>query len=146
VKRLPSEWAQDGVLAVDGRPVRDYGRASVLAPAGHKGAAFLVFDNFAVIERYNAADAYVIGVGHLADRLSGAAPLRGGWPEGDRALTKDERTELQRRLTANGFDTRGIDGRIGPLTTRALRAFQRSQGLVPDGYANPALLDRLRRL
>ena len=47
----------------------DHGPASVLLPGGARGAAFLIFRNFQVIERYNAADAYVIGVGHLADRL-----------------------------------------------------------------------------
>ncbi|MBV2359680.1 lytic murein transglycosylase [Thalassococcus sp. CAU 1522] len=144
IERMPSVWAQRGVLGIDGQPVRDYGVASVLLPAGHEGAAFLVFRNFAVIERYNTADAYVIGVGHLADRIKGGGPIRSGWPTQDRALTLDERMELQRRLTARGFDTRGIDGKIGPLTIDAVRGFQRSLGLPPDGYASPRLLNRLR--
>lgn len=145
-QRMPSEWARHGVLGVDGQPVPDHGQASVLVPAGHRGTAFLIFDNFAVIERYNAADAYVIGVGHLADRLAGAAPFQGGWPEGDRSLTRDERMELQQRLSAVGFDTRGVDGRIGPRTLSAVRDFQRSRGMVPDGYADTALLEQLRNL
>ena len=141
---LPSEWAALGVRAAEGGTVPDHGLASVLLPAGARGAAFLIFDNFAVIERYNTADAYVIGVGHLADRLAGGGPIRSGWPEGDRALTFAERQEMQRRLTGAGFDTRGVDGRIGPLTTAAIRDFQRSTGLIPDGYASLALLQRLR--
>ena len=144
LKRLPSEWARAGVVGVDGRPVPDHGRASVLLPAGAQGAAFLVFDNFAVIERYNTADAYVIGVGHLADRLRGGDPIRSVWPRGDRALTGPERRELQQRLTAAGFDTRGVDGKIGPLTIEAVRRYQRSLGLAPDGYASLAILQRLR--
>jgi len=51
---------------------------------------------------------------------------------------------MQRRLTAAGFDTRGIDGRIGPRTIAAVRAWQRAQGLTPDGYASLSLLQRLR--
>ena len=144
LKRLPSEWARAGVVGVDGRPVPDHGRASVLLPAGAQGAAFLIFDNFAVLERYNTADAYVIGVGHLADRLRGAGPIRASWPRGDRALTFPERRELQQRLTAAGFDTRGVDGKIGPLTIEAVRAYQRALGLAPDGYASLAVLERLR--
>ena len=144
ITRMPSDWARLGVVDMDGRAVRDLGPASVLLPAGAEGAAFLIFANFAVIETYNTADAYVIGVGHLSDRLRGAGPIRGTWPRWDRALSFDERTELQRRLTARGFDTRGVDGRIGPLTIRAVRAFQTSQGLLPDGYASPGLLARLR--
>lgn len=141
---MPSEWARMGVVGIDGRAVPDYGSASVLVPAGAEGAAFLIFKNFAVIERYNTADAYVIGVGHLADRIGGAGPIQHSWPRGDRALSYAERQELQRRLTAAGFDTRGVDGRIGPLTIEAIRAYQRSIGQVPDGYASLRLLTRLR--
>lgn len=144
LRLMPSEWARAGVVAVDGRAVPDHGRASVLLPAGARGAAFLVFDNFAVIERYNTADAYVIGVGHLSDRLRGAGPIRSGWPRGDRALTLPERRELQSRLTASGFDTRGVDGKIGPRTIEAVRAYQRTLGLAPDGYASLDVLSRLR--
>ena len=144
LRRLPSEWARAGVVGADGRAVPDHGRASVLLPAGAQGAAFLVFDNFAVLERYNTADAYVIGVGHLSDRLRGGDPIRSDWPRGDRALTGAERRELQQRLTAAGFDTRGVDGKIGPLTIEAVRGYQRSQGLAPDGYASLAVLRRLR--
>ncbi|WP_371038717.1 lytic murein transglycosylase [Rhodosalinus sp. FB01] len=144
ILKMPSDWARRGVVGMDGRPVRDFGAASVLLPAGSKGAAFLIFKNFEVLERYNTADAYVIGVGHLSDRLRGGPPFRGGWPRGDRALTYDERKEMQRRLTRAGFDTQGIDGRIGPLTIAAVRAFQQSRGIVPDGYASLALLERLR--
>ncbi len=144
IMKNPSDWARIGVLGVDGRPVRDYGKASVLLPAGGDGAAFMIFDNFAVIEHYNTADAYVIGVGHLGDRIMGGAPIRADWPRSDRALTLKERKELQQRLTEAGFDTRKIDGRIGPLTINAVRAYQVASGLVPDGYASLRLLKRLR--
>ncbi|MDA7429467.1 lytic murein transglycosylase [Primorskyibacter aestuariivivens] len=143
-RKMPSQWAQLGVLTRNGRPVPDYGAAYVLLPAGSRGAAFLVFKNFDVIKRYNAADAYALGVGHLSDRLIGGGPIEGGWPTGDRALTRDERKELQRRLTARGFNTRGVDGRIGPNTVKAIRGFQRSAGLTPDGHASHRLLQRLR--
>jgi lytic murein transglycosylase len=142
--RLPSEWARKGVLSLDGKAVPDHGPASVLLPAGHQGAAFLVFDNFEVLESYNTADAYVIGVGHLSDRIGGGARIQGNWPRQDRALTYDERIELQTRLTQAGFDTQKIDAKIGPLTIQAVRDFQKSQGLVPDGYASLAILGRLR--
>ncbi len=144
VTRAPSEWAALGVRDMDGASVPDHGPAAILLPAGAGGAAFMIFDNFAVIERYNSADAYVIGVGHLADRLAGGGPIGGGWPEGDRALTFDERQEMQRLLTLAGFDTQGVDGRVGPLTIDAIRGFQDRAGLIPDGYASLALLQRLR--
>ncbi|SEF83840.1 lytic murein transglycosylase [Jhaorihella thermophila] len=143
IEKMPSDWAALGVRGIDGQPVPDHAPASILLPGGHRGPAFMIFPNFAVLERYNTADAYVIGVGHLGDRLMGAGPVGHPWPD-DRALTYDERIELQRRLTERGFDTQGIDARIGPLTINAVRAFQNAQELIPDGYPSPALLARLR--
>ncbi|MEM6406964.1 MAG: lytic murein transglycosylase [Pseudomonadota bacterium] len=144
VLKRPAEWGALGVKGLDGRDVADHGQASILLPAGAQGVAFMIFKNFEVIERYNTADAYVIGVGHLADRIRGAGPFEASWPRGDRGLSFEERKELQRRLTAKGFDTKKIDGKIGPLTIGAVRAYQRAEGLVPDGYASLRILERLR--
>ena len=115
-----------------------------MVPAGAEGAAFMTFPNFHVIERYNAADAYVIAVGHLSDRIAGGEPIQADWPREDRSLSNAEREELQRRLTAAGFNTQGIDGRIGPLTVAAVRAYQRETGMVPDGFASLRVLEALR--
>jgi lytic murein transglycosylase len=142
--RSPAAWARAGVMGVDGKPVPNYGRASILLPAGSQGVALMIFDNFKAIERYNAADAYVIGVGHLSDRIKGGPAFRSGWPNDDRALTFAERKEMQQRLTRAGFSTQGLDGRIGPNTIDAVRRYQRAQGLTPDGYASLNLLQRLR--
>ncbi len=143
-RKMPSDWARSGVVGMDGKPVHDYGAASVLLPAGANGAAFLIFKNFTVISRYNTADAYVMGVGHLSDRLRGKGPILGTWPRDDRALSFSERQEMQRLLTGRGFDTRGVDGRVGPMTIAAVRDFQRSVGMPADGYASLSVLSRLR--
>jgi membrane-bound lytic murein transglycosylase B len=37
-----------------------------------------------------------------------------------------------------------VDGVIGPNTIAAIRAFQKTQGLTPDGYASYDILQRLR--
>ncbi len=144
VSKSPTDWAALGVRTHTGQAVPNHGSASILLPAGSQGAAFMIFKNFSVIERYNTADAYVIGVGHLSDRIGGAAPLTSEWPRGDRALTLKERKEMQTLLTSKGFSTQGIDGRIGPKTINAVRGFQTANGLVPDGYASLSLLQKLR--
>ena len=144
IKKSPSEWAGMGVRDTNGRTVPNHGRASILLPAGAQGAAFMIFDNFHVIERYNTADAYVIGVGHLSDRIAGGPALRSGWPRDDRNLRFSEKQEMQKLLTRSGFDTKGVDGIIGPNSIAAIRAFQRSVGMVPDGYASYEILRRLR--
>lgn len=144
VKKPVSEWAALGVTAMAGGSLPDHGPASVLLPGGARGAAFLIFSNFQVIERYNTADAYVIGIGHLADRIRGGPPIAAPWPRELRALTLEERMELQDRLGRAGFDPGGVDGRMGPNTIAAVKAFQTARGLIPDGYPSLDILNRLR--
>ena len=144
VKKTVAEWQTLGIRAVDGKALPDHGSASVLLPAGARGAAFLIFANFQVIETYNTADAYVIGVGHLADRIKGGPAIQAGWPRDLRALVLDERIELQERLTAAGVDPGAVDGKIGPNTIAAVKAFQKTVGIVPDGYPSLDILKRLR--
>ncbi len=143
VKKPVSEWQAMGVRLATGGDLPDHGAASVLLPGGHKGAAFLIFHNFHVIESYNTADAYVIAVGHLADRLKGGGPILSPWPREERALSFDERVALQKRLTAAGFDTGGVDAKMGPKTVAALKAFQKAKGLVPDGFPTLSVLHAL---
>ena len=144
VKKSVAEWMRLGIRDTNGHEIANHGPASILLPAGAQGAAFIIFANFQVIEKYNTADAYVIAVGHLADRIKGGAAIKAGWPRGDRALSFDEKIEMQTRLTRAGFDTEGLDGIIGPNTIAAVRAFQATVGLLPDGYASLDILNRLR--
>ncbi len=142
--RAPGDWAALGVVGVDGRPVPNYGRASILLPAGAQGAAFMIFDNFAVLERYNKADAYVIGVGHLSDRLKGGAEIQATWPRGYAPLSFKEKQQMQRILKRKGFLDDKVDGIIGPNTINAIRAYQTSVGVTPDGYPSQEFLKLLR--
>lgn len=144
IKKTPSDWGALDVRDMSGSVVHDYGSAAIWLPTGARGAAFMIFQNFNVIERYNAADAYVLSVGHLGDRLSGNDPIQASWPRGDRALKFAERKELQELLTANGFSTQGIDGIIGPNTIDAVRAYQKSADQIPDGYPSLRVLKALR--
>ncbi|SMP24930.1 lytic murein transglycosylase [Shimia sagamensis] len=107
------------------------------------GPRFAVTGNFNAIKRYNNSDSYAIGVGHLADRIGGAGPLRTAFPPDQYGLTKDDRIALQSRLTARGFDTGGADGVLGPKSRAAIADYQRSVGLEPSGSPSQALLTSL---
>ncbi len=142
--RPVSDWRARGVTAIDGSPLPDHGPAAIIAPAGARGPGFAVYRNFFVIKRYNNATSYAMGVGHLGDRIMGAGPFRAEWPRGERELSRTEKVELQNRLTARGYGSGEADGVIGPDTITAIRAYQTSQGMTPDGFATASLLAKLR--
>jgi lytic murein transglycosylase len=139
------EWQRLGIQRVGGKAFpRPADRAYLLVPAGARGPAFLMLNNFAVIMRYNPAEAYALAIGHLADRLRGEGPMAQPWPRDERVLSLTERYELQQRLAYHGFDVGEPDGRVGTKTRTAIREFQLRAGLIPDGFASTQVLDHLR--
>jgi len=140
------QWEDLGVRRAGGGSFREPdARAYLLMPAGARGPAFLMLQNFRVIMKYNPAEAYALAIGHLADRLRGGGPFVQPWPRDERVLTLDERFEMQQLLARRGFDAGEPDGLLGPRTRLAIRSFQASVGAVPDGFASSGLLDRLRQ-
>ncbi len=144
-RRAASAWAAMGVRDMDGGRVPDHGEAWILLPMGINGPGLMAFGNFRSIWRYNPAENYVIGIGHLSDRLIGGPPIRGNFPPDENGLTRAGRQEVQRLLTRAGFDTGGVDGVIGPASRGAIQDYQRANGLAVDGVASTALLAHLRR-
>ena len=144
-QRTLSEWRSLGVRPARSQATADESvRATLVLPAGAGGPAFLILPNFAVILRYNTALAYALTVAHLSDRLRGEPAFARDWPRGDRTLTADERRDLQTKLAERGFAVGGIDGKVGPKTRAAIRAYQSSSGLTPDGYADATVLERIK--
>jgi membrane-bound lytic murein transglycosylase B len=140
------EWEHLGVRRADGKPfVRPADRGSVILPAGARGPAFLILQNFRVIMKYNPAEAYALGTGYLANRMRGGSPVLHPWPRDERMLTAQERYELQQLLAQKGYPIGPPDGFIGPHTRLAIRSFQQSIGQIPDGFASSEVLQRLRQ-
>ncbi len=144
VRKPAGAWLGLGVAPATVRELPDHCDTSVFLPAGCRGPAFLVTCNFRAILAYNRALNYALAVGHLADRISGRGGIRAAWPRNARALAGTEVSELQQRLIEQGFDAGAVDGLEGPDTRAAVRAYQAFLGLTPDGFASPALLERLR--
>lgn len=142
--RSTASWASLGVRDARGNTVPDHGPASIILPSGASGPAFMTFRNFTVITRYNNSEKYVIGVGHLSDRIVGGAPIKGNFPPDAQGMTLDDRKEMQARLTRAGYDTGGADGVIGSKTEAAIRGYQSANGLPVDGQPSLDLLKRLR--
>ncbi|HST94997.1 MAG TPA: lytic murein transglycosylase [Microvirga sp.] len=139
-----ASWQALGLRRIDGKPMPRSGEATLFLPGGARGPAFLVTDNYAVIKAYNSSDAYAMGVAHLGDRLMGGPPIQGAWPKDEPMLDKDQRQEVQQRLAGLGLYDGEADGKLGSKTRDAVRNFQLRRGLIPDGYADVALLRELR--
>jgi membrane-bound lytic murein transglycosylase B len=144
--RTYAAWRERGVARADGAPfARPDDKAKLTVPV-EGGPAFLIGQNFSAVTSYNPAFSYALAVVHLADRIRGNGPFVHPFPGSERLMTLDEVQELQRRLTALGFNTDGSDGRVGRDTQRAVRDFQRKVAMSPaDGYAGLKVLARLRQ-
>ena len=116
---------------------------AIYLPAGARGPAFLVFSNFGVILKYNNAASYALAVGLLADRMAGGPPVKHPWPRDERPLSRTDRLQFQSDLAKLGFDPGTSDGVLGRKTRAALRQYQNSKGLTPDGFATASLLAKL---
>ncbi len=135
-------WTGQGVRSADGRALA--GGSIIAGGNGGGGPYFLLTQNFATILRYNNAQNYAIGVGHLSDRLLGRGPVQASFGPDASGMTQADRQALQRLLTARGFDTGGSDGVIGTKTREAISAYQASVGLPVTGEPSLDLLRRLR--
>ena len=143
-RRPLSEWHEMGIRQTNGTtlPSADI-EAALLVPSGHRGPAFLVYDNFKVIMGWNQSEYYALAVGHMADRIAGAGKLSRTPPEDSPRLNRDQVIAIQEKLNAEGHEAGKVDGIWGPATRQALSQFQSERDLVPDGFPDPNTLSAL---
>ncbi len=142
------EWVALGVTRADGRgftadQLDD--QAFILMPAGTHGPAFLAFENFLVLKRYNFADLYALFVGHLADRIAGGGDFVGRWSS-PKMLTTRELEEIQERLKVKGYAIEKIDGKAGMNTRNQIGLYQKANGLALDCWPSEVVLKHTRAL
>lgn len=125
-----------------------------LQAAGHEG----VSDNDLYDEATEAAvrafqEQRGLMVDGICARQTWAALIEADYRLGDRMIylrspmtRGDDTTDLQRRLGTLGFDAGWVDGIFGPETERAVREYQRNQGLTADGVVGRETVDALERL
>ena len=139
-----AEWQERGFRRTDSGAF-PAGDAYLLFPAGERGPAFLVTDNYVVIKRYNFSDPYALAVAHLADRMRGGPAWRGKWPNDERPLSRADRMALQRGLAALGYNVANFVGHIDFEQRDMIREMQVAFRMVPDGNPDAALLEAVRR-
>ncbi len=136
-RKTVNEWRKLGITRANGNSIGDSDiMAKLVVPAGHQGPAFLAYDNFKTIMRWNNSEFYAIAVGRLATRIKGGTALVAELPDIP-AFSISEMAVVQRRLNALGFDVGVADGVMGPATREGIRQFQAANGLVADGFPSP---------
>jgi hypothetical protein len=145
-KKTLRQWTALGIRRADGK---DFPHPDVVMrislPAGVKGPALAIGQNFFAVKSYNPSYKYALAICVLSDKIAGHGGFIHPWPVDERALSLTETQEMQERLTALGFDTGGADGRYGEKTQGAIQAWQKSIGMQPaDGYPSDKVLARLR--
>jgi lytic murein transglycosylase len=145
-KRTYAKWHDLGVARADGAAFTRSGDEVRLWIPERGGPAFLIGQNYFAFRSYNPSDAYTLSLLHLGDLIRGMPDFQQQFPGGERRLTLAELQEIQKRLTAMGYDTVGTDGRVGPDTMKAVRAFQQKKGITPaDGYPGLKVLAGVRK-
>ncbi len=116
--------------------------ATLRAPMGHSGPAFLTYPNFKLINRWNKLELYALTTGILSDMIANRrqAPVR---PNGFQPLRTEEFLKLQQILADRGYYGGAIDGMLGPNMRKAIRMFQRDNKMITDGYPNGEVLLKL---
>lgn len=144
-KLTVAAWKAAGITPVIPERLQpaDALNAELFLPAGSYGPAFLLFDNFNIIKRYNNADSYALAVGLLADRLAGLPDLTRPWPTDIQMLTQQQAKDLQAGLNQLGFNAGTVDGIIGRGTRGALQRFQKANNLVADGFPTTEMLEKV---
>ena len=127
----------------DGKPFPSSGQGILFFPSGASGPAFIVTENFDVLE----------GVQQLR-RLRDCSrpprrpnawrwPIKTPWPKDDRQLSRDARIGLQKKLSELGYKVNEFEGHIDFDLRDNIRAEQKKIGMLPDGSPTAALLDKL---
>lgn len=145
-ERRMETWMAAGLTPIIGGPFDTKGAefAELWVPAGHLGPKYLLFKNFNVFKTYNRADSYAFAVGLSGDAIMGRRGPLTAWPTELVPLTVAETRALQQALNDRGFDVGTVDGIAGRRTKLAVQAFQKTQGMVADGYPTKEVLALLQ--
>ncbi len=139
------DFAAAGIAAADGSALPPAGQATLFLPAGARGPAFLLSDNYWVLKAYNNSDSYALSLACLGDRIVGGAGLHRAWPKDQKLWSRSDKIEIQKLLTRLKLYKGTFDGKFGQASRDAIHAFQIEAHDAPaDGIGRADLLALLR--
>ncbi|MBB4004188.1 MAG: peptidoglycan-binding domain-containing protein [Aurantimonas endophytica] len=135
-----------GLLSLGGRGARAGGAVLARRPALSAGlAAFgLLFGSMAANAIYGQPGKHPQPL--LATRGDSPGVVTATLGNDSRLMPVPLVEEVQSALSSAGYYQATIDGRPGPATEAAVKAFQKAHGLPVDGAATPQLLANVRKL
>jgi hypothetical protein len=141
-ERRMDTWRAAGLVPIAGGAFETGGAdfSQLWLPAGAEGPKYLLFNNFKVFKTYNNADSYAFAVGMAGNAIIGKTGPVTPWPTHLRPLSVVDIKTLQAGLNSRGFSAGPVDGIPGRQTKLALQGFQKSRGLVADGYPTREML------
>lgn len=142
-KKSLKDWSKIGIKQSSGEKLPNLDiLASLILPAGHKGPAFLVYNNFDVIMKWNKSEFYALAIGLVADRLVDRPVLKRKYDKNNK-ITTEQIKNVQQKLTDLGLYNSDIDGIIGSSTKNAVIKYQNIHNLIADGFLDKELLKLL---
>ncbi|MFD0986418.1 lytic murein transglycosylase [Methyloligella solikamskensis] len=142
------DWVDMGITRVKGQSFPDEkleNQGFLVLPAGMKGPAFLVTENFSVLKKYNNSDVYALFVGKLADMIEYGVPpsFVGAWKPVDR-FTRDKILDFQKVLVKRyGYDVGNVDGLVGFKTRQAIGLYEKKVGAPLTCYPTRKIVDEV---
>lgn len=142
-----TRYRADGYIAGYGHPAYDGAAAETASGAVSGGGAGTLAQKEAVKVWQTWLGVQADGAYGAATRTAAIAKALGGFAAKHplrSGATGDAVKALQGRLYSLGYDPKGLDGRYGPGTVAAVRAYQeKTEGLTADGQAGEATLAAL---
>lgn len=149
VKKTIKAWKKLGIKAVKGQklPQNQKLMASIIAPEGKKGKAYLVLNNYNKIMTWNRSGNYALAVGILADYVKSGKKWQKFQENPALRLKTDDILEIQTFINNLGWfdDKLDEDGMLGAKTRAAIKEVQKKANMTQDGYPDAVLLDRIKQ-
>lgn len=139
------EWKKLGIKTADNKKINlpDEMAAAIIVPEGKKGKAYLVFNNFNKIMKWNHSENYALAIGILADYIRTGKAWKESKPCGAIRLRTDDIRLIQSFINRFGGTKIDEDGMLGNQTREAIKKVQKKAGLPQDGYPDAALLNKI---